>query len=105
MARHRTMVTAGAVATLLIVVGLVTVLALQEQSNRRLTARNDQLRQARCGAERQAELALSAIDKFRQAVADDPQLKQRPEFTQLRRSLLRARGNLPTDQAGHRSQP
>jgi len=90
MSRHRTLVTSGAVAMLLVVIGLTAFLVLQARSNRDLAVRNAELRQARARAEGRVELALNAIDKFRGAVADNPQLKYRPEFAQLRQGLLRA---------------
>jgi tetratricopeptide (TPR) repeat protein/tRNA A-37 threonylcarbamoyl transferase component Bud32 len=88
--RHRTVVTAGAVAALLAMIGLIAILVQQDRSNRHLAARNEELRQSRARAERRVELALKAIDQFRGAVADNPQLKLRPEFAPLRRGLLRA---------------
>jgi eukaryotic-like serine/threonine-protein kinase len=88
MSRHRGAVTTGAVATLLVLVALITILALQRQSNRRLAARNEQLRQARAHAERHAALALSAIDKFRQVVQENIDVQNRPDLKALRRELL-----------------
>ncbi|MGP0063686.1 MAG: protein kinase domain-containing protein [Isosphaeraceae bacterium] len=90
MSRHRTTVTTGAVATLLSLIGLIAILVQQGRSNRHLAARNEELRQARARAEARVELALNAIDQFRVAVADNPQLKHRPELAQLRQGLLRA---------------
>jgi len=90
MSRHRTPVTTGAVAMMLVVIGLIAILVQQDRSNRNLAARNAELRQARARAEGRVELALNAIDKFRGAVADNPQLKFQPEFAQLRQGLLRA---------------
>src|SRR5271157_1878135 len=86
MSRHRTPVTTGAVATLLVLIGLIVILVQQDRSNRYLAARN----QARARAEGRVELALNAIDKFRGAVAGNPQLKLLPELAQLRQVLLRA---------------
>jgi eukaryotic-like serine/threonine-protein kinase len=88
--RHRTLVTTGAVATLLVLIGLIAILVQQGRSNRHLAIRNEELRQARARAEGRVELALNAIDQFRVAVADNPQLKHRPELAQLRQGLLRA---------------
>ncbi|MGO9468982.1 MAG: protein kinase domain-containing protein [Isosphaeraceae bacterium] len=89
MSRNRTLATTGAVAMMLVLIGLVVILVLQDRSTRRLAGRNEQLRQARARAEGRVELALNAIDQFRGAVADNPQLKLRPEFAQLRKGLLR----------------
>ncbi len=90
MSRRRTLMATGAAALLFAVMGLIAILVLQDLSNRHLAARNEELRQARAQAEGRVELALNAIDKFRGAVADNPQLKLRPEFAQLREGLLRA---------------
>jgi serine/threonine-protein kinase len=95
--RHRALVTNIAIATLLLVIGLGVVLYLQNRSNRRLLSLNEELRQAnqrseesRLRAEGRVELALNAIDRFREAVADNPEIKLRPELKGLRQKLLRA---------------
>lgn len=87
--RHR--VLAGAVvATLLTALaGLGLILMLQRESNRRLQRANADERAARNLAERQFDLARSAVSQFHNEVTTDFLLGQ-AEFAGLRASLLAA---------------
>ncbi len=92
--RHRTGVTAGAVAVLLALAGSAAVLAVQTKANRNLTAANRRESQAnvalRAAVEReraQFDLAMDAIRDSHERITDDILMKQ-AEFAGLRGKLL-----------------
>ena len=103
MRRHRTLVTTTAMALVLglaALAGFAAVvsgknrelgsmnLALADK-NRELDAKNLELdRQKHCAEERET-LAVYAVKNFRDAVQSNPELRNRPELSALRKSLLR----------------
>ena len=89
------------------VMGLIAILVLQDRSNRHLAARNEELRQARAPSRGKGRAGTERIiDKFHGAVADNRQLKLRPELRTLPPGPSPGTaGFLPTDQAGHRRKP
>ena len=90
LGRHRTLMTAAAVAAALITAGLGTIATIQARSNRQLSDKNMQLQAARERAEGRVGLALHAIESFRKAVEDNVDVKNRPELAPLRKTLLQA---------------
>jgi eukaryotic-like serine/threonine-protein kinase len=90
LGRHRTFVTAAAVAATVITVALGTIAALQTRSNRQLSLKNVELRAARERAEGRVGLALRAIESFRKAIDENVDVKNRPDLAPLRKTLLRA---------------
>ena len=94
--RHRTAVTAAAVALLVALVGTATVLAVQTEARRRLQKSNGELAEAnvnlsiaKVAAETRFELAKDAIKSFHTGVSEDFLLKE-PRFESLRNRLLRS---------------
>ena len=90
LGRHRTFMTAAAVAAVVITAALGTITALQAQSNRQLSEKNAELQAARERAEGRVGLALRAIESFRKAVDENVDVKNRPDLAPLRKTLLRA---------------
>jgi serine/threonine-protein kinase len=93
--RNRTVVSAAAAAAIVAVVGLGTVAAVQTEANRRLSSKNVQLteaNEARARALNKADarvgLALGALERFRETVAANLDVQNRPENAQLRNDLL-----------------
>jgi serine/threonine-protein kinase len=78
--RRRTALTAAAAATLVALVGLAVMLALQARANRDLSAANDRERA-------RFDLAMEAIKRFHTGVSQDLLLKE-PQFHRLRTKLL-----------------
>jgi tetratricopeptide (TPR) repeat protein len=78
--RRRTAVSAAAAATLVALVGLVVVLAVQVRANRDLKAANERERS-------QFDLAMEAIKSYHTGVSEDLLLKE-PQFQGLRTKLL-----------------
>jgi serine/threonine protein kinase/Flp pilus assembly protein TadD len=110
LTRHRTGVTAAAAALLVGLVGLGSVAAVQtrarndlDRTNGELTAANTRVTEAnadltqanidldleRRRAEANETEAISAVKKFRDAVATNPELKNNPSLEQLRKTLLK----------------
>ena len=90
LGRHRTFVTAAAVAVTVITASLGTIAGLQAQSNRQLFEKNAELQSARQRAEGRVGLALRAIESFRKAIEDNVDVKNRPDLAPLRKTLLQA---------------
>jgi len=95
MARHRSLIAAATSILLFAMVSLATIILVQHQANRRsfalnrrLEAANRRADQARLHAEKRLELALRAVENFRQAVADNPEVRARSDLGPLRRALL-----------------
>jgi serine/threonine-protein kinase len=90
--RHRTLVATCVAALVVAAIGLSTVLAVQAEAYRRLTAANQREKASRRLAQERANLALEAIATFTQAAGTDAVLGQ-PQFESLRKKLL----NTPLD--------
>jgi eukaryotic-like serine/threonine-protein kinase len=80
--RNRTAVTAAAVALLVGLVGLGGIAAV-------LTASNIALNTQRRRAEDREAQAIDAVKKFRDSVAEEPELKNNPRLDVLRKRLLK----------------
>ncbi|HKI18210.1 MAG TPA: protein kinase, partial [Isosphaeraceae bacterium] len=96
-ARHRTLVTTGLALSFLAVVALGVFVAYQRRSNELLAKVNLDLQQAnergdraRTRAEEQVELLLRAVEHFHRVVAQNLDVKNRPELNSLRKELLQA---------------
>ncbi len=85
--RHRTVMTASAVASLALLFGTMTVLAVQTSANGRLQTANAELAAAKERETARFNLALEAIKLFHGEVGDDLVLKQ-DQFRPLRNKLL-----------------
>ena len=86
--RHRTSVTAAAVALLVTLAGTSAVLAVQTRANSRLTLANAALAVANQREEERFDLANQAIRTFHSGVSEDLLLKE-SRFKELRTRLLR----------------
>jgi eukaryotic-like serine/threonine-protein kinase len=82
MRRHRTFVTSAAAVLLFSLVGLAGFATV-------LASKNRELVHQRLRAEEREALAIDAIKKFRDAVQDNPDLKNRHELDALRKALLK----------------
>jgi serine/threonine-protein kinase len=82
MRRHRTLVSVAVVGLAFGLAGLAGFTTLLAGKNREL----DRLRQR---AERRETLAIEAVQRFRDAVQANPDLKRRPELDPLRKTLLK----------------
>jgi serine/threonine-protein kinase len=96
MRRHRTAVTATAASSIVGLVGLAVVAVLQashagrlDEKNRALRAANAEIAAARDRAEARERLASQAVDRFREAVVDNTDVRNRPDLGPLRKKLLR----------------
>ena len=94
--RHRTAVTATVAALAVATVGLGAVSAVQTKARNDLAGKNGDLRNANASLEvqrRRAEdresQAIEAVKRFRDAVADEPELKNSPSLGTLRNRLLK----------------
>jgi serine/threonine-protein kinase len=85
--RHRVWLAAGAATALATVVGLVMVMGLQFQANRRLRAANQSERQAHDLAQRRLAVAMKAIRGYHSGFADDT-LARDAKMESLRTKLL-----------------
>jgi tetratricopeptide (TPR) repeat protein/tRNA A-37 threonylcarbamoyl transferase component Bud32 len=86
--RHRTASAAAVAATLVAVVGLAGVLAVQARAIRDLSAKNALLAEANHRVQARFDLAQEAIHVFQAGVSEDLLLKEE-EFQGLRNKLLR----------------
>ena len=93
--RNRTVVSTAAAAAIVALVGLGTVAAVQTRANGQLSAKNLELtaaNQARARALDKADarvgLALGALERFRETVAANLDVQNRPENAALRDDLL-----------------
>ncbi|MFO0960032.1 MAG: serine/threonine-protein kinase, partial [Isosphaeraceae bacterium] len=82
LSKHRTAVTGAAAAGVALMIGLASVAAVQARANADLKAQ-------RTRAEEREQLAIDAVKRFRDAVADNPELKDNPSLESLRKTLLR----------------
>jgi serine/threonine-protein kinase len=86
--RHRTFTAAAAAVLLMSALGLGAVSAVQTKANADLTAANTELERQRSRAEDREQLAIDAVERFRDAVANDAVLKE-PALKELRKNLLK----------------
>jgi eukaryotic-like serine/threonine-protein kinase len=82
MRRHRPLVAATAASVLIGLIGLGVVAAILTMKNRALD------RQTR-RAEKREQLAIAAVRRFRDAIVENPRLKDRPDLAPLRQTLLK----------------
>jgi serine/threonine-protein kinase len=87
--RHRTAVTTGVAAVLVALAGMATVLAVQTQANRELSAANAQTLRERDLARQNFDLARRAVDDYLTRVGQHPLLKEQG-LHDLRQELLEA---------------
>src|SRR5262249_41560911 len=85
--RHRVWVVAGTAAAVATVIGLVAVMGLQFQANRRLRAANEAEGRAHDLAERRLSVAMEAIRGYHSGFADEA-LSQDPKMEPLRNKLV-----------------
>ena len=86
--RHRTWLTAGAVAVVVALVALVATVTVQGRANRELRAANASEQRARRQAQARFALARDAIRTLHTGASEDLLLKE-PQFEALRGKLLR----------------
>jgi tetratricopeptide (TPR) repeat protein/predicted Ser/Thr protein kinase len=88
--KRKPAVAALAAATLMAVVaGTTGIIAVQAMANVNLQSANTRLDQQRTRAEVREQQAIDAVKKFRDAVADNPELKDSPSLESLRKTLLK----------------
>jgi len=102
--KRKPAIAALAASVMLAVVGGTTaIFAVQAKANANLRSSNDKLDQAnselkssntlleqqRARAEEREKQAIDAVKKFRDAVADNPELKNNPSLKSLRKTLLK----------------
>jgi len=80
--RHRTLVTSAAAVLVLALFGLTGFASV-------VAGKNLELEQQRQRALAREALAIDAVKKFRDAVQDNPELKNHPELDALRKDLLK----------------
>jgi serine/threonine-protein kinase len=103
MKRHRTLVTTAAAALAMAALGLGVVSAVQTRARNDLAAKNSELNRAntaqaasntaldlqRRRAEAYEAHAIEAVKRFRDAVSENPELKENPGLEDLRKTLLK----------------
>jgi tetratricopeptide (TPR) repeat protein/tRNA A-37 threonylcarbamoyl transferase component Bud32 len=94
--RRRLVIGAAAVLALAAVGGLTAVLAVQRQANADLAAKNAELATEHAKVEARFELAQKAIALFHTGISEDALLRN-PQFTELRKKLLREAATFYTD--------
>ena len=82
MSRNRTAVAAVAVALMMALAGLGVVSVVQTRANAKLDLQ-------RLRAEDRERQAIDAVKRFRDAVVDNPELKDNPSLESLRKTLLK----------------
>ena len=87
--RNRMAVTAGAVALIAGVFGLLAVLAVQTRAKAELAAANGELNRSRAAVQARYDLAVDAIKTFHTGVSEDFLLKEE-KFKGLRDRLLKS---------------
>ena len=94
--RHRTSVTAAAVALVATAIGLGVVSTVQTKARNDLTAKNDELRDANLSLDKQfrrAEAneteAIAAVRRFGDVISNEPELKNNPALADLQKRLLK----------------
>ncbi len=87
--RNRTLVVSGAATLVIAVMALGVVSAVQTKARNDLAAQNTALDRQRRRAEANESQAIDAVKRFRDAVADEPILKDNPELDALRKRLLK----------------
>jgi serine/threonine-protein kinase len=81
--RHRTLVTSAAAVLLLGLMGSVSFAAV-------VTAKNRELAKQTRRAQAREEMAINAVERFRDVVVEEPVLKNNPSLEALRKKLLKA---------------
>ncbi len=89
LTRHRTVVTGLAAAGLVAFAVLGTLSVAQKKANSDLAAGNRALTLQRKRAEENEAQAIEAVKRFKDAVADNPKLKDDPGLQSLRETLLK----------------
>jgi serine/threonine protein kinase len=87
--RNRTLVASGAATLVMAAVGLGVVSAVQTKARNDLAVKNTALDLQRRRAEANETQAIDAVKRFRDAVANEPVLKDNPELEALRKRLLK----------------
>jgi serine/threonine-protein kinase len=87
--KHRTLVTSAAAGVVIAALGLGAISAVQTKARNDLAAKNQALDLQRERAEDREQLAIKAMARFRDAVAQNPALKNTPALEELRRTLLK----------------
>jgi serine/threonine protein kinase/Tfp pilus assembly protein PilF len=79
----------SAATTLAIVGGIAGIIAVQARANSRLLSTNALLDKQRLRAEDREAQAIAAVQRFRDAIVNEPALKDDPALGDLRRRLLK----------------
>jgi serine/threonine protein kinase/Flp pilus assembly protein TadD len=97
LVRHRALVGGLLIAVPALILSLLAIVARERQTNQELGRNNRELEvarqtaeQARKRAEGREDLALKAIDNYREVVEKNPDLLTRPDLKELRDRLLEA---------------
>ena len=97
LVRHRSLVGAVAIAAPVAIISLSTIVAHERLTNGQLAANNRELAAAnqaairsRTRAEEREDMALKAIDNYRDVVESNPDLLTRSDLKPLRQRLLDA---------------
>ena len=88
IARHRVLAASSFVALLAAVLGLAATSAVQIRARTNMDLKNQELAAQRRTAEDRESLAIEAVKQFREAVANDPTLKNSATLASLRTRLL-----------------
>jgi serine/threonine-protein kinase len=80
--KHRTFVTTGAAVLGLGLIGSATLSAVISAKNRELAKETER-------AEQREQMAINAVDRFRDVVVEEPELKNNPALEALRKKLLK----------------
>jgi serine/threonine-protein kinase len=80
--KHRTVVTSAAAVLLLGLLGSVGFGAVMTAKNRELAKQTER-------AEKREQMAVQAVERFRDAVVEEPVLKNNPALAELRKKLLK----------------
>ena len=89
LTRHRTSVTGAAAAGLVALAAQGVISVAQSRANDRLAATNKALDLQRQRAEANESQAIEAVKRFKDAIANNPELKDNPELDSLRKTLLK----------------
>jgi serine/threonine protein kinase/tetratricopeptide (TPR) repeat protein len=87
--RRRGPLLAGSCVALALLGGVAAVIAVQVRANWDLTAKNDELTNEQAKVLARETQAIDAVKRFRDAVADEPELKNNPALGGLRKRLLK----------------
>jgi serine/threonine protein kinase len=87
--RHRTAVVASIAMVLTAFAGVSAIAIVQARANAGLRSMNERLDEQRRRAEDREDQAIEAVRKFRDAIINDPALRNGPELEELRKRLLK----------------